>query len=165
MWHWSHLSSLSHFLSLSWAAHGTSETPVMLLSGHAWSIPINYVWLESHVSPVDWCRILQLSSSLAPTRSCGRQHKRVSCWGSRTPSLFHKAVRTVKAELSQAISEVQTLLENQQLLPGHHWHTKNFIWSLNTRSKSNKAQQLLYFLQKLKKAHLPPLIIHPYHIL
>ncbi|KAK3528902.1 hypothetical protein QTP70_012084 [Hemibagrus guttatus] len=36
---------------------------------------------------------------------------------------------------------------------------ENFTWSLNTTSISKKAQQRLYFLQRLKKAHLPPPIL------
>ncbi|KAK3542713.1 hypothetical protein QTP70_000105 [Hemibagrus guttatus] len=36
---------------------------------------------------------------------------------------------------------------------------KNFSWSLNTSSISKKAQQCLYFLQRLRKAHLPPQIL------
>ncbi|KAK3563452.1 hypothetical protein QTP86_028887 [Hemibagrus guttatus] len=36
---------------------------------------------------------------------------------------------------------------------------ENFTWSLNTSSISKKAQQRLYFLQRLRKAHLPPPIL------
>ncbi|KAK3528517.1 hypothetical protein QTP70_001721 [Hemibagrus guttatus] len=36
---------------------------------------------------------------------------------------------------------------------------ENFTWSLNTSSISKKAQQHLYFLRKLRKAHLPPPIL------
>ncbi|KAK3555192.1 hypothetical protein QTP86_010486 [Hemibagrus guttatus] len=36
---------------------------------------------------------------------------------------------------------------------------KNYTWSLNTRSISKKAQQHLHFLQRLRKAHLPPPIL------
>ncbi|KAK3548290.1 hypothetical protein QTP70_009094 [Hemibagrus guttatus] len=36
---------------------------------------------------------------------------------------------------------------------------KNFTWSLNTTSISNKAHQRLYFLRRLRKAHLPPPIL------
>ncbi|KAK3530512.1 hypothetical protein QTP86_027876 [Hemibagrus guttatus] len=36
---------------------------------------------------------------------------------------------------------------------------ENFTWSLNNSSISKKAQQRLYFLQKLRKAHLPPPIL------
>ncbi|KAK3559815.1 hypothetical protein QTP86_020990, partial [Hemibagrus guttatus] len=37
--------------------------------------------------------------------------------------------------------------------------TENFTWSLKTTSISKKAQQHLYFLQRLRKAHLPPPIL------
>ncbi|KAK3554369.1 hypothetical protein QTP70_022599, partial [Hemibagrus guttatus] len=37
--------------------------------------------------------------------------------------------------------------------------TENFTWSLNTSSISKKAQQRLYFLRRLRKAHLPPHIL------
>ncbi|KAK3540075.1 hypothetical protein QTP70_025390, partial [Hemibagrus guttatus] len=33
---------------------------------------------------------------------------------------------------------------------------ENFTWSLNTTSITKKAQQRLYFLRRLRKAHLPP---------
>ncbi|KAK3548124.1 hypothetical protein QTP70_004881 [Hemibagrus guttatus] len=33
---------------------------------------------------------------------------------------------------------------------------ENFTWSLNTSFISKKVQQCLYFLQRLRKAHLPP---------
>ncbi|KAK3532003.1 hypothetical protein QTP86_003229 [Hemibagrus guttatus] len=36
---------------------------------------------------------------------------------------------------------------------------ENFTWSLNTSSISKKAQQRLYFLRSLRKAHLPPPIL------
>ncbi|KAK3551764.1 hypothetical protein QTP70_025400, partial [Hemibagrus guttatus] len=36
---------------------------------------------------------------------------------------------------------------------------ENFTWSLNTSSISKKAQQRLYFLQRLRKVHLPPPIL------
>ncbi|KAK3528533.1 hypothetical protein QTP70_001736 [Hemibagrus guttatus] len=35
----------------------------------------------------------------------------------------------------------------------------NFTWSLNTSSISKEAQQRLYFLRRLRKAHLPPPIL------
>ncbi|KAI5629143.1 gastrula zinc finger protein XlCGF28.1-like [Silurus asotus] len=35
----------------------------------------------------------------------------------------------------------------------------NLTWSLNTSSITKKAQQRLYFLRRLRKAHLPPLIL------
>ncbi|KAK3548313.1 hypothetical protein QTP70_009574 [Hemibagrus guttatus] len=33
---------------------------------------------------------------------------------------------------------------------------ENFTWSLNTTSITKKAQQCLYFLRRLRRAHLPP---------
>ncbi|KAK3521338.1 hypothetical protein QTP70_003458 [Hemibagrus guttatus] len=36
---------------------------------------------------------------------------------------------------------------------------ENFTWSLNTTSITKKAQQHLYFLRRLRKAHLPPPIL------
>ncbi|KAK3551887.1 hypothetical protein QTP70_031649, partial [Hemibagrus guttatus] len=36
---------------------------------------------------------------------------------------------------------------------------ENFSWSFNTTSITRKAQQHLYFLRRLRKAHLPPLIL------
>ena len=37
--------------------------------------------------------------------------------------------------------------------------TENLTWSLNTNSIAKRAQQRLYFLRRLKKAHLPPPIL------
>ncbi|KAK3554982.1 hypothetical protein QTP86_002415 [Hemibagrus guttatus] len=36
---------------------------------------------------------------------------------------------------------------------------EDLTWSLNTSSITRKAQQCLYFLQRLRKAHLPPLFL------
>ncbi|KAK3519183.1 hypothetical protein QTP70_022143, partial [Hemibagrus guttatus] len=36
---------------------------------------------------------------------------------------------------------------------------ENFTWSLNTTSITKKAQQRVYFLWRLRKAHLPPPIL------
>ncbi|KAK3554840.1 hypothetical protein QTP86_000885 [Hemibagrus guttatus] len=36
---------------------------------------------------------------------------------------------------------------------------ENFTWSLNTTSSTKKAQWRIYFLQRLRKAHLPPPIL------
>ncbi|KAK3507347.1 hypothetical protein QTP70_014830, partial [Hemibagrus guttatus] len=36
---------------------------------------------------------------------------------------------------------------------------ENFTWSLNTTSITKKAQQRLYFLRRVRKAHLPPPIL------
>ncbi|KAK3510315.1 hypothetical protein QTP70_001362 [Hemibagrus guttatus] len=38
-------------------------------------------------------------------------------------------------------------------------HLENLTWSLNTSSITKKAQQCLYFLRRLRKAHLPPPIL------
>ncbi|KAK3516413.1 hypothetical protein QTP70_010742 [Hemibagrus guttatus] len=40
---------------------------------------------------------------------------------------------------------------------------EDLTWSLNTRSITKKAQQHLYFLQRLRKAHLPPLILTTFY--
>ncbi|KAI5092849.1 gastrula zinc finger protein XlCGF28.1-like [Silurus meridionalis] len=39
----------------------------------------------------------------------------------------------------------------------------NFTWSLNTSSITMKAQQHLYFLRRLRKAHLPPPILTTFY--
>ncbi|KAI5104433.1 gastrula zinc finger protein XlCGF28.1-like [Silurus meridionalis] len=41
--------------------------------------------------------------------------------------------------------------------------TENFTWSLNTSSITKKAQQRLYFLRRLRKAHLPPPILSMFY--
>ncbi|KAK3534925.1 hypothetical protein QTP70_002009 [Hemibagrus guttatus] len=40
---------------------------------------------------------------------------------------------------------------------------EDLTWSLNTSSITKKAQQHLYFLQRLRKAHLPPLILTTFY--
>ncbi|KAK3506659.1 hypothetical protein QTP70_012929 [Hemibagrus guttatus] len=40
---------------------------------------------------------------------------------------------------------------------------EDLTWSLNTSSITRKAQQRLYFLRRLRKAHLPPLILTTFH--
>ncbi|KAK3506189.1 hypothetical protein QTP70_028694, partial [Hemibagrus guttatus] len=40
---------------------------------------------------------------------------------------------------------------------------ENFTWSLNTSSINNKAKQHLYFLWRLRKAHLPSPILTVFH--
>ncbi|KAK3529468.1 hypothetical protein QTP70_031158 [Hemibagrus guttatus] len=40
---------------------------------------------------------------------------------------------------------------------------EDLTWSLNTSSITKKAQQRLYFLQRLRKAHLPPLILTTFY--
>ncbi|KAK3564064.1 hypothetical protein QTP86_007518 [Hemibagrus guttatus] len=40
---------------------------------------------------------------------------------------------------------------------------ENFTWSLNTSSITKKAQQCLYFLQRLRRAHLSPPILTMYY--
>ncbi|KAK3509725.1 hypothetical protein QTP70_008461 [Hemibagrus guttatus] len=40
---------------------------------------------------------------------------------------------------------------------------EDLIWSLNTSSITKKAQQRLYFLRRLRKAHLPPLILTTFY--
>ncbi|KAK3539503.1 hypothetical protein QTP70_009052 [Hemibagrus guttatus] len=40
---------------------------------------------------------------------------------------------------------------------------EDLTWSLNTSSITKKAQQCLYFLRRLRKAHLPPLILTTFY--
>ncbi|KAK3545985.1 hypothetical protein QTP70_018819 [Hemibagrus guttatus] len=40
---------------------------------------------------------------------------------------------------------------------------EDFTWSLNTSSITKKAQQRLYFLRRLRTAHLPPLILTTFY--
>ncbi|KAK3539426.1 hypothetical protein QTP70_007666 [Hemibagrus guttatus] len=40
---------------------------------------------------------------------------------------------------------------------------EDLTWSLNTSSITRKAQQHLYFLRRLRKAHLPPLILTTFY--
>ncbi|KAK3517242.1 hypothetical protein QTP70_001430 [Hemibagrus guttatus] len=49
------------------------------------------------------------------------------------------------------------IFKSTKFLGGHL--AENFTWSLNTTSITKKAQQHLYFLCRLRKAHLPPTIL------
>ncbi|KAK3556653.1 hypothetical protein QTP70_011929 [Hemibagrus guttatus] len=40
---------------------------------------------------------------------------------------------------------------------------EDLTWSLNTSSITKKAQQRLYFLRRLRKAHFPPLILTTFY--
>ncbi|KAK1806175.1 hypothetical protein P4O66_000067 [Electrophorus voltai] len=40
-----------------------------------------------------------------------------------------------------------------------HMGLENLTWTFNTSSTAKKAQQRLYFLRGLRKAHLPPTIL------
>ncbi|KAK3557133.1 hypothetical protein QTP70_024738, partial [Hemibagrus guttatus] len=51
-----------------------------------------------------------------------------------------------------------------EIIQNTKFFAENFTWSLNTTSISKKAQQCLYFLRRLRKAHLPPPILTIFYI-
>ncbi|KAK1803223.1 hypothetical protein P4O66_021227 [Electrophorus voltai] len=53
------------------------------------------------------------------------------------------------------------IIKNTKFLGVHL--AKNLTWTLNTSSITKKAQQCLYFLQKLRKAHLPSPILTTFY--
>ncbi|KAK1802757.1 hypothetical protein P4O66_021291, partial [Electrophorus voltai] len=58
--------------------------------------------------------------------------------------------------------EVQELIVKNTKFLGVHL-AENFTWTLNTSSITKRAQQRLYFLCKLSKAHLPSPILTTFY--
>ncbi|KAF7688744.1 gastrula zinc finger protein XlCGF28.1-like [Silurus meridionalis] len=67
--------------------------------------------------------------------------------------------RTVQSDQSPLIIDESSveIVKSTKFLGVHL--SDNLTWSLNTSSITKKAQQHLYFLRRLRKAHLPPPIL------
>ncbi|KAK3537571.1 hypothetical protein QTP70_014365 [Hemibagrus guttatus] len=88
-----------------------------------------------------WCRANNLSLNIDKTKKMVVDFRRAQ--SDHSPLFFDRSpVEIVKS----------TKFLGVQL-------AENFTWSLNTTSITEKAQQRLYFLRRLRKAHLPPPIL------
>ncbi|KAI4896098.1 hypothetical protein NFI96_006456 [Prochilodus magdalenae] len=90
---------------------------------------------------MDWCRTNNLSLNVDKTKEMVVNFRRVR--GDHVPLNIN----------GSAVEIVQST----KFLGVHI--TENLTWSLNTSSIAKKAQQRLYFLRRLRKAHLPPPIL------
>ncbi|KAI4872612.1 hypothetical protein NFI96_024597, partial [Prochilodus magdalenae] len=89
----------------------------------------------------DWCRTNNLSLNVDKTKEKVVDFKRV---------------RGDHAPLNINGSAVE-IVQSTKFLGVHN--TENLTWSLNTSSIAKKAQQRLYVLRRLRKAHRPPPIL------
>lgn len=89
----------------------------------------------------DWCRVNNLSLNVDKTKEMVVD--------------FRRAQRD-HSPLNIGGSPVE-IVQSTKFLGVHL--TENLTWSLNTSSTAKKAQQRLYFLRRLRKAHLPPPIL------
>uniref|UniRef100_A0A3B1JF03 Reverse transcriptase domain-containing protein n=1 Tax=Astyanax mexicanus TaxID=7994 RepID=A0A3B1JF03_ASTMX len=89
----------------------------------------------------DWCRTNNLSLNVDKTKEMVVDFR-------RAPGVHHP--------LNINGSAVE-IVDNTKFLGVHI--AENLTWSLNTSSITKKAKQRLYFLRRLRKAHLPPPIL------
>ncbi|KAI4879858.1 hypothetical protein NFI96_004003 [Prochilodus magdalenae] len=89
---------------------------------------------------MDWCRTNNLSLNVDKTKEMVVDFRRV---------------RGDHAPLNINGSAVE-IVQSTKFLGVHIM--ENLTWSLNTSSIAKKAQQRLYFLRRLRKAHLPPIL-------
>ncbi|KAI4898548.1 hypothetical protein NFI96_023348, partial [Prochilodus magdalenae] len=89
----------------------------------------------------DWCRTNNLSLNVDKTKEMVVDFRRV---------------RGDHAPLNINGSAVE-IVQSTKFLGVHI--TENLTWSLNTSFIAKKAQQCLYFLRRLRKAHLPPPVL------
>ncbi|KAK3521134.1 hypothetical protein QTP86_034113, partial [Hemibagrus guttatus] len=71
--------------------------------------------------------------------------------------LISKNDESAYREEHNSLGSPVEIFKSTKFLGGHL--AENFTWSLNTTSITKKAQQHLYFLCRLRKAHLPPTIL------
>uniref|UniRef100_A0A8C1PH18 Reverse transcriptase domain-containing protein n=1 Tax=Cyprinus carpio TaxID=7962 RepID=A0A8C1PH18_CYPCA len=93
----------------------------------------------------DWCKINNLSLNVDKTKGMVVDFRRS---------------HTNNSPLNTNGSSVE-IVKSYKFLGVHL--TENLTWSLNTSSIAKKAQQRLYFLRRLKKAHLPPPILTTFY--
>lgn len=89
----------------------------------------------------DWCRANNLSLNVDKTKEMVVDFRRV---------------QRDHSPLNIGGSPVE-IVQSTKFLGVHL--TENLTWSLNTSHTAKKAQQRLYFLRRLRKAHLPPPIL------
>ncbi|KAI4896109.1 hypothetical protein NFI96_008805 [Prochilodus magdalenae] len=89
----------------------------------------------------DWCRTNNLSLNVDKTKEMIVDFRRVQ--GGHAPLNNNGFV----VEIIQSTKFLSVYI------------AENLTWSLNTSSIAKKAQQCFYFLQRLRKSHLPPPIL------
>ncbi|KAI4887144.1 hypothetical protein NFI96_003852 [Prochilodus magdalenae] len=93
----------------------------------------------------DWCRTNNLSLNVDKTKEMVVDFRRTR----RDHSPLHIDGSTVE------------IVKTTKLLGVHL--AEDLTWSLNTSTITKKAQQRLYFLRRLRKAHLPPPILTTFY--
>ncbi|KAI4871761.1 hypothetical protein NFI96_026787, partial [Prochilodus magdalenae] len=93
----------------------------------------------------DWCRTNNLSLNVDKTKEMVVDFRRTR----RDHSPLHIDGSTVE------------IVKSTKFLGVHL--AEDLTWSLNTSTITKKAQQRLYFLRRLRKAHLPPLILTTFY--
>ncbi|KAI4876241.1 hypothetical protein NFI96_001158 [Prochilodus magdalenae] len=93
----------------------------------------------------DWCRTNNLSLNVDKTKEMVVDFRRTR----RDHSPLHIDGSTVE------------IVESTKFLGVHL--SEDLTWSLNTSTITKKAQQRLYFLRRLRKAHLPPPILPTFY--
>ncbi|KAK1791835.1 hypothetical protein P4O66_013806, partial [Electrophorus voltai] len=80
-------------------------------------------------------------------------------------SAYREEVRELKSKGENTprlpSSSLEEIVKNTKFLGVHL--AENLTWTLNTSSITKKAQQRLYFLQKLRKAHVPSPILATFY--
>ncbi|XP_051963031.1 uncharacterized protein LOC127629815 [Xyrauchen texanus] len=93
----------------------------------------------------DWCRASNLSLNVDKTKEMDVDFRRTQCNCSQL---------NIDGSFAEIVKSTKFL--------GVHL-VENLTWSLNTSSITKKAQQRLYFLRRLRKAHLPPPILTTFY--
>ncbi|KAI4876406.1 hypothetical protein NFI96_004028 [Prochilodus magdalenae] len=93
----------------------------------------------------DWCRTNNLSLNIDKTKEMVVDFRRTR----RDHSPLHIDGSTVE------------IIKSTKFLGVHL--AEDLTWSLNTSTVTKKAQQRLYFLRRLRKAHLPPPILTTFY--
>ncbi|KAK3551341.1 hypothetical protein QTP70_015022 [Hemibagrus guttatus] len=92
-----------------------------------------------------WCKANNLSLNMEKTKQMVVDFRRA---------------QSDHSPLKINVSNVEIVKSTKVL--GFHL-VEDLTWSLNTSSITKKAQQCLYFLRRLRKAHLPPLILTTFY--
>ncbi|KAI4899970.1 hypothetical protein NFI96_015157 [Prochilodus magdalenae] len=134
-------SNPSHLRELNMSYSIPGESGVKLLSD---LLEDSHCKLEKLLDELqrlmDWCRTNNLSLNVDKSKEM----------------VVDRRVRGDHAPLNISGSVVE-IVQSTKFLGVHI--TDNLMWSLNTSSIAKKAQQRLYFLWRLRKAHLPPPVL------
>ncbi|KAI5626746.1 gastrula zinc finger protein XlCGF28.1-like [Silurus asotus] len=94
------------------------------------------------------------------TACCGANNLSPNVDKSKERVVDFRRTQSDHSPLNIDVSSVE-IIKNTKFLGVHLAH--NRTWSLNTSSITKKAQQRLYFLRRLRKAHLPPPILTTFY--